>query len=126
MSDDPTGDGVGESPFQEPPGGPADEPIGPDPAADPGPSKAYDLWGLRSDQPNVSPQNVGHQLDLQADWWEHMFCGFLKQSGSDVAEAWQHHIIALVLLVDTEYNILDDDGRDELEDQTDEWGDIDE
>lgn len=124
MTDDPAPDGMSESPFADDPAGPADDPIGPDP--DPAPdAKKYDLWGLRSDRPDVSPHEVGRQLDLEADWYEHLFCGLLKQSGSGVAEAWQHHLIAVVLLVDSEYGILDDDARDELDDERDEWGDLD-
>jgi hypothetical protein len=126
MSDDPTGDGMGESPFQEPPGDPADEPIGSGPAADPGPSKQFNYWGLRNSEPPISPREVGRDLDLNVDWWQHLFTGFFKQSGSDSAEAWQHYVISMILLVDQEHGILDDDGRDELEEQTDEWDDLDE
>lgn len=120
MSEIPNDDGMSETPFEDPDptgdpmgsGVPGDEPI------EPSSSKAYDLWGLRSDTPNISPQNVGEQLDLGADWWEHMMCGLLKQSGSDVAEAWQHHIIAMVLLADSEWGILDNDDREEIDEET--------
>jgi hypothetical protein len=141
MSDTPDPDtdpdvdlGPADSPFEDPPDtGPPDSEPGSDPGMGDG-SKAYDFWGLRSDSPDVSPSDVGDQLDLTADWWEHLFCGLLKQSGSDVAEAWQHHLIASILLLDEQYGILDpDDDRgddaaaaDDAGDGGDPWGELDE
>ena len=104
--------GPSEGPTQEPQ--PEPEPAG----------KSFDLWGLRNSSPPVTPSEIGYQLDLSADWWEHMFCGFLKQSNSDAAEAWQHYVIAGVLLVDQQYGLLDDSDREAIEERQDGWGDL--
>jgi hypothetical protein len=116
---------MNESEYTEPdsPFGGAQEPSeSPQPEAEAG-GKAFDFWGLRNSQPAVSPSEIGYQMDLQADWWEHLFCGFLKQSGSEAAEAWQHYVISLILLADREYGLLSDDEREELE-ETDTFEDL--
>ena len=92
----------------------------PQPDAEPS-GKAFDLWGLRNSTPAVTPSEIGYQLDLNAEWYEHLFCGFLKQSNSDAAEAWQHYVIAGILLVDREYGLLSDEDREAIED-TEDWG----
>jgi len=50
----------------------------------------------------------------------------LKQSGSEAAEAWQHYIIAMILLADREYGLLSDEEREEMESEqenADAWDD---
>jgi len=103
-----------QSPFEE---GPSQDPQGP-PEQE---SKAFDLWGLRNSQPHVTPAEIGHQLDLTAKWYEHLFCGFLKQSNSDAAEAWQHYVIAIILLADQEIGLLSEDDREAIAEESDEW-----
>lgn len=56
------------------------------------------LWGLRNTEPAVAPQEVGRQLDLEADWWQHMAAGFIKQSSAEGTEAWMHYAMGGVLL----------------------------
>jgi len=106
-----------DSPFESTSTAPQQGPQ-PEPESD---GKAFDLWGLRNSEPRVSPADVGRQMDLQADWWEHLFCGFLKQSGSEAAEAWQHYVISMLLLADREYGILDEGEREEVEEAADDW-----
>lgn len=69
-------------------------------------------WGLRRSEPPIAPRDVGHQLDVQADWWQHLGCGFIKQSGSGGAEAWMHYLMAAFLLVAEifDVDVGDDDG----------------
>jgi hypothetical protein len=86
--------------------------------------KAFDMFGLRNSQPAISPRDVGRELDLDVEWYQHLFVGFMKQSDSDGAEAWMHHVIAMILLADTQYHFLSEGERDELEsEQPDEWDD---
>ena len=118
MSNDPNG--MSESPFEEPAGPPNEEPAGDpvDPGPDPEPGKQFNWYGLRNSDPPISPSQIGRDLDLGADWWEHLFTGFLKQSGAEAAEAWQHYVISVILLVDQEHGILDDTEREDLEEDT--------
>jgi hypothetical protein len=98
---------------------PHEEPSEPD-------GKAFDLWGLRNSEPRLDPHEVGRSLSLDVEWYQHLFCGFLKQSGSEAAEAWQHYIIAMILLADREYGLLSDEEREEMESEqenADAWDD---
>jgi len=110
------------SPF-ETPSGAGQEPPG-EPEPEPEPQKQFDYWGLRNSSPPVRPADVGRDLDLDADWYEHLFTGFLKQSGAEAAEAWQHYVISMLLLADQEYGILDDADKEDLEDAADDDWDI--
>jgi hypothetical protein len=88
--------------------------------------KAFDLWGLRNSEPRLDPHEVGRSLSLDVEWYQHLFCGFLKQSGSEAAEAWQHYIIAMILLADREYGLLSEEEREEMESEqenADAWDD---
>jgi len=67
--------------------------------------KAMNIWGLRNSTPGVTPETVGRELDMAADWYEHLFCGFMKQSSSDGAEAWMHYVMAMILLADNELEL---------------------
>jgi hypothetical protein len=126
--DGPTTDG----PATDPTGGPTD---GPPPGgfADPGANKesahgpsmdsAGDpFYGLRNSEPPISPSEIGHQLDLNAAWWQHYGCGFVKQSNSDGIEAWQHYLMGTAILLLTLTNGLnrEDSGGSE----TDESGGV--
>lgn len=111
-----------DSPFAEGPESTAHEDLEGEPLEDDG--KAFDVWGLRNSQPRVDPHEVGRSLSLDVEWYQHLFCGFLKQSGSEAAEAWQHYVIALILLVDREYGVLTEQEREDLEsEQNDGWDD---
>jgi len=54
---------------------------------------------LRSSEPQVSPQEIGRQLDVGAEWWQHYGAGFTKMSGSDGTEAWMNFVVGTALLV---------------------------
>jgi hypothetical protein len=113
-----------DSPFAEGPESTAHEDLGGEQLEDDG--KAFDVWGLRNSQPRVDPHEVGRSLSLDVEWYQHLFCGFLKQSGSEAAEAWQHYIIAMILLADREYGLLSEKEREDLEDEQpngDAWDD---
>lgn len=100
--------------------GPPDSPFGDqEPGAPPesAPQKAMNYWGLRNTEPHLEPRNVGRQLDLAAEWYEHLFCGFMKQSSSGGTEAWMHYVVALLLLADRELGLLTQEERDELDDR---------
>jgi hypothetical protein len=113
-----------DSPFAEGPESTAHEDLGGEQLEDDG--KAFDVWGLRNSQPSISPQEVGRELDLDVEWYQHMFVGMLKQSNSDGAEAWMHYVVSMVLLADNQYGFLSDDEREDLEDEQpngDKWDD---
>jgi hypothetical protein len=113
-----------DSPFAEGPESTAHEDLAGEGFEDD--SKAFDVWGLRNSQPRVDPHEVGRSLSLDVEWYQHLFCGFLKQSGSEAAEAWQHYIIAMILLADREYGLLSEKEREDLEDEQpngDAWDD---
>jgi len=112
-----------DSPFESSPGAAGEPHGGPEPEPEPEPGgKSFDYWGLRNSSPPVRPADVGRDLDLDADWYEHLFTGFLKQSGAEAAEAWQHYVISMLLLADQEYGILDDTDKEDLEDAAgDDW-----
>jgi hypothetical protein len=105
-------------------GGPTDNPFGDGPAQGPAeePSgKQFNFFGLRNSEPPLQPKNVGQQLDMAAEWYEHLFTGFLKQSESGGTEAWMHYVVAAVLLADNELGILEDSEREEVSEKADEW-----
>lgn len=113
-----------DSPFEAGPESTAHEDLDGSQLEDDG--KAFDVWGLRNSQPRVDPHEVGRSLSLDVEWYQHLFCGFLKQSGSEAAEAWQHYIIAMILLADREYGLLSEKEREDLEqegEQGDKWDD---
>lgn len=76
-------------PFGEDPAGPGEE-VQQEPEFNP--------WGLRNTDPPVTPAEVGQEMDVGADWHDHLFCGFIKQSGGSGTEAWMHYVMAVVLL----------------------------
>jgi len=53
---------------------------------------------LRSTEPPVTPQEVGRELSLEAEWHEHILCGLVKASGSEGTEAWMNMLMGVVLL----------------------------
>jgi len=110
-----------DSPFEASPGAAEGPEPNPEPEPEPEQSKSFDYWGLRSSEPPINPREVGRDLDLDVEWYEHLFTGFLKQSGAEAAEAWQHYVISMLLLADQEYNILGEDGKEDLEEAADEW-----
>lgn len=79
----------GGSPDPEPRAVPGKEPV-----EEP---KAFNVLGLRNDTPAVTPSLIGEQLDLAAEWWEHLACGFSKQRSSENPEAWEHYVLAAIL-----------------------------
>lgn len=84
--------------------GPPPAAFGSEPAADSDPADAAqdsagEWWGLRNTEPAVTPSQVGADLDVHADWWQHLGAGFMKQSGSGGAEAWMHYVMGVALLV---------------------------
>lgn len=107
-----------DSPFAEGPESTAHEDLDESQLEDNG--KAFDVWGLRNAEPRIDPHDVGRELSLDVEWYQHLFCGFLKQSGSEAAEAWQHYVISLILLIDRQYNLLSDEERDDLEQESEE------
>lgn len=58
-------------------------------------------WGemLRSTHPPVTPEQVGQELDLGAEWWQHFGAGMMKMSGSDGTEAWMHFASGIVVIL---------------------------
>lgn len=52
----------------------------------------------RSTTPAVTPAEVGQELDIGAEWWEHLLCMGHKASGTEGTEAWMHGVMALILL----------------------------
>jgi hypothetical protein len=54
---------------------------------------------LRSTEPQISPEEVGRQLDIGAEWWQHYGAGFIKSTGSDGTEAWMHFVMGTAVLV---------------------------
>lgn len=83
---------------------------GPDPRGEPhpGPEKPFNIWGLRNSEPQIEPSQIGRQLDMAAEWYEHLFTMFLKASESGAPEAWMHGVVAIVLLADAEFGIFDE------------------
>lgn len=77
-----------------------------------GPSEGGEWWGLRNTEPSIPPQEVGQHLDLEAEWWQHLGTGFIKQSGAAGSEAWMHYTMAIVLLL-VEIADLDEDSDDD-------------
>lgn len=71
-------------------------------------------WGLRNTEPSdLTPEEVGRQLDLEAEWWQHLGTGFIKQTGGGGAEAWMHYVMALFLLVAHIFDALpEEEGSD--------------
>jgi hypothetical protein len=72
-----------------------------DPAAmgeEPDAEATGEWWGLRNSEPPVTPAEVGTQLDIEAEWWQHLGAGFIKQTGAGGTEAWMHYAMALMLL----------------------------
>jgi len=65
-------------------------------------------WGLRNTEPAITPEDVGRELDINAEWWQHLGAGFIKQSSSGGVEAWQHYVVAAIVIIlfitDTETN----------------------
>lgn len=74
-----------------------------------GPEKPFNIWGLRNSEPQIEPSQIGRQLDMAAEWYEHLFTMFLKASESGAPEAWMHGVVAVVLLADEEFGIFDED-----------------
>lgn len=88
-ADETTGPFQSDEPRQRPP----QDPHAP-PQEEP---KAFNVFGLRNDTPPVTPSSIGEQLDLAAEWWEHLACGFAKQRNSENPEAWEHYVLAAIL-----------------------------
>lgn len=103
-------------------GQPMDNPFGPAPGGQAPPEaeqKAMNYWGLRNSEPAVSPYDVGNELALDVEWWQHLFAGFIKQSNSTGTEAWMHYVVAAILLADSELQLFDEEEREELEEEAD-------
>jgi hypothetical protein len=110
------GGGQADSPFASAPGQNATE--GPQEAEA---GKEFNWFGLRNSEPPLHPRNVGDQLDVAAEWYEHLFTGFLKQSESGNTEAWMHYVMAAVLLADNEMGLLSEEDREEIAEEADGW-----
>lgn len=109
-----------ENPQSEPLGQPMDNPFDPTPgpqAPPEGEQKAFNLYGLRNSEPAINPRQVGDELALDVEWWQHLFAGFIKQSNSSGTEAWMHYVVAGILLADSELQLLDDGDREAVEDE---------
>lgn len=65
---------------------------------------------LRSTEPPVNPQEIGQELDIRAEWWEHLGCFFIKASGSRGTEAWMHLPAAAIILYKDMQEGQDDTG----------------
>lgn len=100
----------------DPDGGPDfDEPTDPEtgpvdpgsnPTPTPTPTKPFNFWGLRNTDGDISPTDLGESLDLEAGPWAHVLAGFAKQTGAGGVEAWMHYVVAIVLIVDPEGEVL--------------------
>jgi hypothetical protein len=111
----------GPDEYQDADAPPADDGMPDDPFAPaggqgvaPGEGKAFNYMGLRNSDPPISPYDVGHELALDVEWWQHLFAGFIKQSNSSGTEAWMHYVVAAILLADSELNLMDAEDREEM------------
>lgn len=70
---------------------------GPDADATPDREGLYGM--LRSSEPPVTPEEIGRELDIGAEWWQHYGAAFVKMTGSSGTEAWMHLVMGTALLL---------------------------